>query len=97
MLETSKDLLNLTIAFCILWLTAFLCWLIYYFAMIMRGIHLVIERFNQTLEAVTDFFIKAKEKMENFTANFAMIMEAAKKVSDFIKNHKKAKTEKQNK
>jgi len=96
MLETSKDLLNLTIAFCILWLTAFLCWLIFYFAMIMRGINLIIERFTKTLEAMTAFFNKAKEKVENLSGNFAMVMEAAKKVSDFIKNRKKTKAEKQN-
>lgn len=97
MLENSKDLLNLTIAFCILWLTIFICWLIYYVAMIFRGVNQVIEKFNQTLEAVTVFFTKAKDKIEHLSANVGMIIEAAKKVSEFINKRKKSAPEKQSK
>lgn len=94
MLETSKDLLNLVIAFCILWFTVFICWLIYYVAMIFRGVHQVIERFNQTLEAITSFFTKAKEKVENFSSNLGAIIEAGKKVADFVNKRRKTQTEK---
>lgn len=97
MLETSKDLLNLVIAFCILWLTVFICWLIYYLAMIFRGVHQVIDKFNQTLEAITSFFSKAKEKVENISGNLGTIIEAAKKVSEFINRRKKPSSDKQNK
>lgn len=95
MLENSKDLLNLTIAFCILWLTVFICWLIYYFAMILRGVHLVIERFNQALEAVTGFFTKAGDRFESLTSGFSSIMDAAKKISDFVAKKKKPQPKKE--
>ena len=94
MLETSKDLLNLVIAFCVLWLTIFICWLIYYVAMIFRGVNQVIEKFNQTLEAITSFFTKAKEKIENFSSNIGAIIEAAKKVADFVNKRRKSTAEK---
>jgi len=94
MLETSKDLLNLTIAFCILWFTAFVCWLIYYFAMILRGVKQTIDKFTKTLDAVTGFFNQAKAKIDGFTSNISTIIETAKKVSDFVGKHKKPKTTK---
>lgn len=94
MLETSKDLLNLTIAFCVLWLTIFFCWLIYYFAMILRGVKQTIEKLTLTLDAVTGFFTKAKDKIENLTSNIGAIIETARKVSDFVGKRKKSKTTK---
>jgi len=44
MFETSKDILFLVIAFCVLWFTVFLCWALYYLTKL----------FKQTNQVVTD-------------------------------------------
>lgn len=90
MLENSKDLLNIVIAFCVLWLTIFICWVIYYFAMILKRIYHVTETFSKTLEAIREFFEKTKEKVANFGATLATAVEVGKKVADYV-GEKKAK------
>ncbi|MFA6305037.1 MAG: hypothetical protein WCV73_00850 [Patescibacteria group bacterium] len=92
MLENSQDLLNIVIAFCVLWFTIFLCWVIYYFAMILKKINSVMETFTGTLNAIKDFFDKSKEKVANFGTTFAAVMEVGKKVADYVAEKKAKKT-----
>ncbi|MCX6785335.1 MAG: hypothetical protein NTZ18_00600 [Candidatus Komeilibacteria bacterium] len=92
MLENSKDLLNIIIAFCVLWLTIFVCWVIYYFAMILKRVYQVTETFNKTMEAVREFFEKSKEKVNNFGNAIAAVMEVGKKVADYVQEKKAKKT-----
>lgn len=92
MLETSKDLLNIVIAFCVLWLTIFICWVIYYFAMILKRVHSVMETFTKTLEAIRNFFDHAKEKVNNFGATINTAVELGKKVVDYVQEKKDKKT-----
>jgi len=96
MLETSKDLLNLVIAFCLLWFTIFLCWMIYYVALIFKRIHEVMEKVTTTLAAVSDFFTHAKDKLTNFGSTIATAVEVGKRVADFVeekRENKKAKNQ----
>lgn len=90
MLENSKDLLNIVIAFCVLWLTIFICWVIYYFAMILKRVYQVMETFTKTLDAIRDFFEKTKEKVANLGTTIAAAVEIGKKVSEYV-SEKKAK------
>jgi len=85
MLETSKDLLYIVIAFCILWFTIFICWMIYYMAMILKRIHIVMETFTRTLEAVRSFFDQARDKVNNLGSTIAAAVEVGRKVADFVK------------
>jgi len=54
MFDTSKDILYLVISFCILWLTVFLCWAIYYFGKVLKNANEVIEEFRMRIEALTN-------------------------------------------
>ena len=92
MLETSKDLLYIVIAFCVLWFTIFICWMIYYMAMILKRIHLVMETFTKTLEAVRRFFENAKSKINNLGSTIAAAVEVGQKVADFVKDKQAGKS-----
>ena len=92
MLETSKDLLYIVIAFCILWLTIFICWMIYYMAMILKRIHIVMETFTRTLEAVRSFFDNARDKVNNLGSTIAAAVEVGRKVADFVKEKQAGKS-----
>ena len=96
MLETSKDLLNLVIAFCLLWFTIFLCWMIYYVALIFKRIHEVMEKVTTTLDAVSGFFTHAKDKLTNLGSTISTAVEVGKRVADFVeekRENKKAKNQ----
>lgn len=92
MLETSKDILYIVIAFCVLWFTIFVCWVIYYFAMILKRIHGVMEVFTKTVESIGDFFNKAKEKLEKTSSSLTVLIDLGKKIYDTV-SEKKAKKE----
>ncbi|MDP2586899.1 MAG: hypothetical protein Q8P32_03970 [Candidatus Komeilibacteria bacterium] len=92
MLENSQDLLNIVIAFCVLWLTIFICWMIYYFAMILKRVYMVMETFTKTLDAIRDFFEKTKEKVNNFGNAVATAVEIGKRVSEYVSDKKAKKS-----
>ncbi len=92
MLETSKDLLYIVIAFCVLWFTIFICWMIYYVAMILKRVHIVMETFTKTLEAVRGFFNHAKDKVNNIGSTITTAVEVGKKVADYVGEKKSTKT-----
>ncbi|MBU1131413.1 hypothetical protein KJ840_04740 [Patescibacteria group bacterium] len=94
MLETSQDLLYIVIAFCALWLTIFICWVIYYFAMILKRVYGVMETFTKTFEAVRDFFEKAKEKLEKTSSSLTLLLNLGKKIYDTVAEKQAAKTAK---
>jgi len=86
MLETSKDLLYIVIAFCVLWFTIFICWMIYYVAMILKRVHMVMETFTKTLDSIRNFFDHAKEKVNNFGNTIMTAVEVGQKVADYVKD-----------
>ena len=94
MLENSKDVLNIVLAFCVLWFTVFLCWMIYYFAMILKRIYQVTETFTKTLEAMEKFFDKAQEKVNSFGSTFGALVELGKKGFDYVQEKREKKSSK---
>ena len=90
MFETSKDLLFLVIAFCILWLTIFTCWALYYVAQILKGL-------KEKSDRIDDVSFKSiKNKVESFPALFAVFSEGARQVISYLKE-KKCREEKKKK
>lgn len=90
MIETSKDLLYIVIAFCVLWFTIFLCWVLYYFAMILRQANNMIKEWRERISKIEKFFHAVKGKFENI----GMILEGARKVIDYIKDREEKKSKK---
>ncbi len=93
MIETSKDLLYIVIAFCILWFTIFLCWMLYYIAMILRQANKMIKDWRERISRIEEFFASLKGKFENV----GPILEGAKKVIGFIKEREEKKTKRKKK
>jgi len=94
MLETSKDILNIVIAFCVLWFTIFVCWVIYYLAMILKRIHSVMETFTKTLDAVRHFFENAKDKVNNLTSTINTAIQVGQRVANYVSEKKDARGKK---
>ena len=65
MIETSKDILFLVIAFCVLWITVFLCWMFYYVTRILKNANAIAEEFRSRLQILTEAINYVRGKVEN--------------------------------
>ena len=89
MFESSKDVLYLVISFCILWVTVFLCWMLYYIMRLLRNASQIIEEFRMRLQALTEVVHYVRGKVEHIS-NLVTI--ATSGVSGFVKKAVEKKT-----
>ncbi len=89
-IENSKDILYLVISFCIVWITVFLCWLLYYVMRLVRNANRIVEEFRMRLQALTDTINYIRGKVEDISGLMTMATEG---VGGFVKRAvtKKAK------
>lgn len=97
LIQTSKDLLNVVIAFCVLWLTIFIAWFIYYLAMIMRQAYLATKDIRERIHKVDEAIKAFKEKIEHSASYLVLIGEGIKKIVEFMKDRAEKKEEKKKK
>jgi len=91
MLETSKDLLYVVISFCILWITVFMCWMIYYVAMLLKQAYDVTKSFKSKLEKVEGLIDVAKDRLEKSSTHMALLAEGVGQVVKYVINKKETK------
>jgi len=89
MLATSKDLLYLVLAFCILWITVFCCWLLYYFISIVGGIKKIVKNIENKIEKIDSLIDLFRDKIENSTNYLLMMVESVGKLMTYLKDKKK--------
>ena len=82
MLETSKDILYIVIAFCVLWVTVFMCWMFYYVAKILRNTSAMVEEFRMKLHALTETINCIRSKVEYISS---LMTFGSSGVSGFVK------------
>ena len=87
MAETTQDILNLVKAGAVGLLAIFICWAIYYFAMIMRQILKVIKEMRERLHKVDEVLKTLKEKIEHSSSYLLLIGEGMKKLVEVVKEY----------
>jgi len=85
MFETSKDILFLVIAFCVLWFTVFVCWMLYYMISIIGKVRKVIGNVQEKIDQIDDLIKLIKEKINSSANNFSLMLNAVLKIVDFVK------------
>ncbi len=80
LIETSKDLLFVVLAFCALWLTVFALWLMYYVIAIVRDAEALIRQIKGAVGKVDALAHVAHEKMERSAASLTLIAQAVKEL-----------------
>lgn len=85
MFETSSDVLNLVLSVCIIALTFFLCWGIYYFVVAVQKWYRITKRIETGVDEVEKIIFIVKEKLHGSAAYLFTLGEVAKKVFDFVK------------
>ncbi len=71
--DSSKDILYLVISFCILWVTVFLCWMLYYVMRLLRNANQIVEEFRVRLQSLTDAVSYIKGKVEHISGLMTMM------------------------
>jgi hypothetical protein len=72
MIESSKDILYLVIAFCVLWVTVFLCWMMYYMMRILKNANQIVEEFRTRLQILTEAIDYLRGKVESIHSLLGM-------------------------
>jgi len=96
-IQTSNDLLLVVLAFCLLWLTIFLAWSIYYLAMIMRQVYFTIKEMRDRIKKVDQLLDSLKEKIDHSTSHLMLIGEGIKKLVELVKERSEKWGEKKKK
>lgn len=89
MLETSKDLLVIVFAFCILWFTVFLCWAMYYFIVMLRDFSRMTSSFREKLDLIDNILNLVKRKLEKSSDHLSIIADGVIKLVTFLIEKKK--------
>ena len=85
MIQSSKDILFLVIAFCILWLTIFTAWIFYYAAMILKQIFHIIKEAENKIEIIDELINMMREKIEHSVSYLVLITEGIEKLIKIFK------------
>ncbi|MDD5291085.1 MAG: hypothetical protein PHZ04_03125 [Patescibacteria group bacterium] len=94
LIQDSKDLLYVVLAFCILWLTIFLAWFIYYLVMIMRQAYRIVKETREKINKVDEILKSLKEKIEHSASYLVLISDGVKKLVEVIKERSEERKEK---
>lgn len=86
---TSLEILWIVLAFCALWITAFICWAVYHIAMVARNIHIVLDDAKHALAQIETAIAGVKEKMEHHAKILDPIIAIAGNVLRDQKTNKK--------
>jgi hypothetical protein len=84
MFETSSDVLNLVLSICIIALTFFLCWGIYYFVVAVQKWYRITKKIETGVDEVEQIIYTVKDKLHGSAAYLLTLGDVAKKVFDFV-------------
>jgi hypothetical protein len=97
MLTTSTDLLLVVIAFCILWLTVFICWSMYYVVMMLKNFSKMTISVREKLEIVDKILKLVHEKLEAGSNHMALITDTVIKMAGYFMDKQKSSSGKKRK
>lgn len=92
LLENSRDLLNIVLAFAIVWLTVFLCWLLYYVVMVFKNTKEMIEEVRGRFRAIEEGIRAIRERFEHASASLTFISEGVVKLIQYFVERRREKT-----
>lgn len=90
MLETSKDLLYVSISFAVIWITIFISWALYYMIMMLRNASKMTASIREKLELVDRILKLIKDKLEKGSNHMAILSDSAIKLVGFLMEKQKS-------
>lgn len=78
------DILYIVLAFCVLWFTAALFWLIWQVATMLRNINEAIEEGKEVMHKVEDALTGIRQKFETATSSLGVVVQIAAKAMEYL-------------
>ncbi len=94
MINTTLDILYLTLAGCAVLITFFICWAFYYFVRMERNAVYTMEKFTNVLRKADEVLEVAKDKLHSSGTYIAIAANAAKNVVEYLQETKAKKKSK---
>lgn len=88
MLETSKDILNISLAISAFGLAFILGWILIYFLLVIRHLVRMIQTIEERMKKIDDFITLAKGKLQNSSSYLSILAAGVKKLVSFFLNKK---------
>lgn len=82
----SQDILFIVLAFCALWFTAFLCWLIYQAASLLRHVHGLVDEIKTKVASLEDAVMGMKRKFDGNVTMVSSIAEGVRRLIDAMRS-----------
>ncbi|HBK34646.1 MAG: hypothetical protein UU08_C0002G0041 [Candidatus Uhrbacteria bacterium GW2011_GWE2_40_58] len=89
------DILYIVLAFCVLWFTAALFWLIWQVANIFRNVNVAITETREKLMKIEEAISFIRGKFEHATSNISLLVAGISKVVEYAMDKRKESREEQ--
>lgn len=79
----SQDILYIVLAFCALWVTAFMCWLIWQIAMILKNVNDTMSEAREKIAKIEEAITGIRGKFEKATVGLSFLADGVRKVVEY--------------
>lgn len=83
-LESSKDILNLSLAVSVFGLAFLVGWILFYFIFIIRRLVRLLAGIEERMRKIDDFLTVVKEKIENSTSHLSLLAATARELISYF-------------
>jgi len=104
MFETSKDILFIAIAFCVVIFTFFFCWAFYYIVMMLKKAHSAIKEISDLIVSIKEkinrlekLFNTVEEKIKNSASYLPLVLKGVTELTNYLKKKKERRQEEKSK
>ena len=91
MFESSKDILNYSLALSALVITFLITWIFWYIIGIFRDVHKVIREITKTVEKLNGLVDETKEKIASVAGIIPLVVKSGEAVSEIIRQFREKK------
>jgi len=93
----SQDILYIVLAFCALWITAFMCWLIWQVAMILKNVNDTMSEAREKMAKIEEAITAIRGKFEKATVGISFLADGIRRVVEYALDRRDAVVEKKEK
>ena len=91
---TPLDILYIVLAFCILWFTAAIFWLVWQVASIFKNVNNVVSETREKIEKIEIALTGIRDRFEHATSSMGGLVDGISRVVEFAMDRKEKKSEK---
>ncbi|WKZ28983.1 MAG: hypothetical protein QY323_05680 [Patescibacteria group bacterium] len=87
-IESSKDILFVVLAFCAVWFTIFVCWALYYVIGMLRDASYIMREIHDKISAIDKAIHAVREKVETSFGSFGIAAAGLKMLGGYLDKRK---------